>query len=54
MQFKCCTVFQGHPWMFRDAETDDPLRANCKEVYLPTPAEGGNAVFVNITLPGKF
>lgn len=47
---KMCT-FIGHPWIFRDAETDDPMKVNTKELYLPTPAANGNPTMANITLP---
>ncbi|KAM4582791.1 von Hippel-Lindau disease tumor suppressor [Fundulus diaphanus] len=43
-------TYVGHPWIFRDAETDEPFKVNCKELFVPKPSDEGD-VHVNITLP---
>lgn len=43
----------GHPWMFRDAGTDELLKVNSKDLFIPKLTEDGNDTLVNITLPGK-
>ncbi|KAG9353232.1 hypothetical protein JZ751_017808 [Albula glossodonta] len=45
------TLQPGHPWLFRDAEMDEPMRVNGKEVFLPKAMENNQVVLVNITLP---
>lgn len=45
------TTYVGHPWMFRDAETDDPMVVNNKEMYLPVSLENPQVSIANITLP---
>lgn len=49
-----CVFLTGHPWMFRDAETDDPMLVNNKEMYLPSALENEQVSVVNITLPGNY
>ncbi|XP_077582266.1 von Hippel-Lindau disease tumor suppressor isoform X1 [Stigmatopora nigra] len=44
-------TYVGHPWMFKDVDSEELLRVNGKELYLPALADNGSAVFVNITLP---
>ncbi|XP_061147076.1 von Hippel-Lindau disease tumor suppressor isoform X2 [Syngnathus typhle] len=44
-------TYVGHPWMFKDLESDALMRVNGNEVFLPALTDGGSAAFVNITLP---
>ncbi|XP_043934573.1 von Hippel-Lindau disease tumor suppressor [Protopterus annectens] len=44
-------TYLTHPWLFRDADTDDRLLANQQQVFLPSPNVDGQPGYVNITLP---
>lgn len=45
------TTYDGHLWMFRDAQTDEPLQVNCSELLVPKPLEEGQLLFADVTLP---
>ncbi|KAJ8409391.1 hypothetical protein AAFF_G00235890 [Aldrovandia affinis] len=44
-------TFVGHAWLFRDAEMDEPMLVDGKEVFLPKANENAQVLLVNITLP---
>ncbi|XP_051563092.1 von Hippel-Lindau disease tumor suppressor-like isoform X2 [Myxocyprinus asiaticus] len=41
----------AHPWIFRDAETDDPMLVNKKVMYYLPSLENRQDHIANITLP---
>nr|XP_033781721.1 von Hippel-Lindau disease tumor suppressor [Geotrypetes seraphini] len=45
------TTYRGHPWVFRDADTDDAFLANNRKLFLPSVNANGQPSFANITLP---
>ncbi|XP_051996446.1 von Hippel-Lindau disease tumor suppressor [Xyrauchen texanus] len=45
------TTYFGHPWIFRDAETDDPMLVNKKMMYCLPSLQNRHDHIANITLP---
>lgn len=43
--------YRGHPWLFRDARTNDRLLINQTELFVPSLSVDGRPAFANITLP---
>ncbi|KAL6051874.1 hypothetical protein STEG23_000238 [Scotinomys teguina] len=43
--------YPGHPWLFRDARTNDRLLVNQTEFFVPSFSVDGRPDFANITLP---
>ncbi|KAL1763996.1 von Hippel-Lindau disease tumor suppressor [Sigmodon hispidus] len=43
--------YRGHPWLFRDAKTNDRLLVNQTELFVPSLNADGSPAFANITLP---
>uniref|UniRef100_A0A8C8W559 von Hippel-Lindau disease tumour suppressor beta domain-containing protein n=1 Tax=Peromyscus maniculatus bairdii TaxID=230844 RepID=A0A8C8W559_PERMB len=43
--------YRGHPWLFRDARTNDRLLVNQTELFVPSLSVDGRPAFANITLP---
>lgn len=44
-------TYRGHPWLFRDARTNDRLLVNQTELFVSSLSVDGQPVFANITLP---
>lgn len=51
-------TFEGHPWIFRDKDSNDKLvfksvRNQLEEVYFPVAWDGRPAPIIKIQIPGR-